>query len=168
VKRVVSLFFLAILLLPIAGAYVYTGVRLTIIRQEMRQHLKTLPIAQLSVFIMTAQEYNQALVHEDELKLHGRMYDVARTEQKGNIVTIYALHDEAEDNVLAFLDTLVKRSTTDKKPVPPHLVQLLTLVFVKPPVVRSDCLAGFITHRTHYFFSDVIYSESVETPPPRG
>ncbi|MCX8490954.1 MAG: hypothetical protein ORN54_07795, partial [Cyclobacteriaceae bacterium] len=76
----------------------------------------------LELIRLTKSEHQKSLHEEDELELNGRMYDVARVEVKEGIYLVYALHDRAEDNLLGFLDEVVKRSSSDKKPVPSQLL----------------------------------------------
>jgi hypothetical protein len=81
---------------------------------------------------------------------------------------VYALHDEAEDNLLALLNEMVKRSSKDKKPVPSQLIQLLSLQFV---IIenKTPTLAGIsVVHTTPYNSSFSFFVRGIESPPPRG
>jgi mRNA-degrading endonuclease YafQ of YafQ-DinJ toxin-antitoxin module len=168
VKKLIGIVFLSVLLLQVAGSYVYFIVRLSGIRQEMREQLKHKSDEQLTLLTFTADEYRKAKVNDHEVKVNGKMYDIARTVVQRDQVLVYALHDEAEDNLLALLGEMVNRSAKDKRPVPSQLIQLLTLQFV---VVENKipALAGIsVIHTTPYqlFFSSFI--SLIESPPPRG
>lgn len=167
VKRVATLFFLSILMLQVAGCYLYFIVRLSAIRTEKRAELKLLPDSALTVLKLTPAEFRQARVEEHEVKVAGKMYDIARVQHQHDVVYVYGMHDEAEDNLLSFLHELVKRSANDKKPIPGQLVSLLSLEFL--PEINSlpvNCCCT-ITHHSAYLKELISVCPANETPPPR-
>jgi len=168
VKRSLCILFLGILLIQVSGCYVYFIARLTAIRIEMREQLNHLPDDQLTLLTLTTEEYQKAKVDDHEVKVNGKMYDIARLIVQKDRVLVYAIQDEAEDNLLSFLDEIVKRSTNDKKPVPSQLVQLLTLIFLPTenqlPVNSS---VAFI-HATKYTQSYLAFARLIDSPPPRS
>lgn len=167
-KRSLCILFLGILLIQVSGCYVYFIARLTAIRIEMREQLNHLPDDQLTLLTLTTEEYQKAKVDDHEVKVNGKMYDIARLIVQKDRVLVYAIQDEAEDNLLSFLDEIVKRSTNDKKPVPSQLVQLLTLIFLPTenqlPVNSS---VAFI-HATKYTQSYLAFARLIDSPPPRS
>ena len=160
--------FLSILLLQVAGSYVYFIVRLSAIRQEMREQLKAKPDEQLTLLTLTAEEYQKAKVDDHEVKVNEKMYDITRIVVQDDKVLVYALHDEAEDNLLAFLNEMVKRSSKDKKPVPSQLIQLFTLQFVMIENTLPTLSATLVEHTTAYTISIPAFISLIESPPPRG
>jgi len=168
VKRPLCILFLGILLIQVSGCYVYFIARLTAIRIEMRAQLKHIPDDQLTLLTLTTEEYQKAKVDDHEVKVNGKMYDIARLIVQKDKVLVYAIHDEAEDNLLSFLDEIVKRSANDKKPVPSQLVQLLSLIFIPTenhlPVNSS---VAFI-HATKYTQSYLAIARLIDSPPPRS
>jgi len=167
-KRFLGITFLSLLLLQVAGCYVYFIVRLAAIRTEMRDQLKYLPEDQLTLLTLTPEEYQNAKVDDHEVKVDGKMFDIARMKTTKNHVLIYAVHDEAEDNLLSFLEEITKRSGNDKKPVPSQVVQLITLIFIHPenqlPVNSSIALI----HATEYTRSFLAFDRMIDSPPPRN
>jgi hypothetical protein len=167
VKKILGTLFLSILLLQVAGSYVYFVVRLSGIRQEMREQLKHKPDEELTLLTLTPDEYKKSRVDDHEVKVNGKMYDIARMTVRNNQVLVYALHDEAEDNLLTLLNEMVERSSKDKKPVPSQLIQLLTLQF-EPVVNKIPSPTGiWIKHLTPYFATLPAIDGSIESPPPR-
>ncbi len=167
-KKLFGITLLSLLLLQAAGCYVYFIARLTAIRIEMREQLNHLPDDQLTLLTLTFEEYQKAKVDDHEVKVNGKMYDIARLIVQKDKVLVYAKHDEAEDNLLSFLDEIVKRSTNDKKPVPSQLEQLLTLIFLPTenqlPVNSSVALI----HATEYTRSFLAFDRMIDSPPPRS
>ena len=167
-KRSLSILFLGILLIQVSGCYVYFIARLTAIRIEMREQLNHLPDDQLTLLTLTTAEYHKAKVDDHEVKVNGKMYDIARVIFYKDKVLVYAIHDEAEDNLLSFLGEIVKRSTNDKKPVPSQLVQLLTLIFI--PTENQFPVNSSVTfiHATKYTQSYHAFPRLIDSPPPRS
>jgi hypothetical protein len=168
VKRVTVILFLSLLLIQVAGCYIYFVGRLVAIRTELREQLKHLPEAQLTRFQFTPEEFIKVRVEDHEIKVGGKMYDIARVTEQSDQVVVWALHDEAEDNLLAFLSEMVSRSTNDKKPVPIQVEQLLMLSFLPESFATPQNKCSDIIHTTPYkeFGSMVFFT--CELPPPRS
>ncbi|MBX2895210.1 MAG: hypothetical protein KF763_07200 [Cyclobacteriaceae bacterium] len=167
-KRVTVILFLSLLLIQVAGCYIYFVGRLAAIRTEMREQLKLLPEAQLTRFQFTPEEFVRVRVEDHEIKVAGKMYDIARVTEQADQVIVLALHDEAEDNLLAFLSEMVSRSANDKKPVPVEVEQLLTLSFLPTSFITLQNTYTDISHTTPYKEFGSIVFFTCELPPPRG
>jgi mRNA-degrading endonuclease YafQ of YafQ-DinJ toxin-antitoxin module len=167
-KKIIGIAFLVILLLQVSGSYVYFIVRLSGIRQEMREQLKDKADDELTLLTFTHDEFKIKKADDHEVKVNGKMYDIARVEVKGDQVLVYALHDEAEDNLLTLLNEMVKRSEKDKKPVPHSLLHLITLQFVVFENVSPKIFGIWINHITSYRACIRTFNTPIETPPPRG
>jgi len=168
VKKIIGIAFLSMLLLQVGGSYVYFMVRLSGIRSEMREQLKDKPDEQLTLITLTTSEYRKAQVNDHEVMVNEKMYDIARIVVQDDQVLVYALHDEAEDNLLALLHEMVKRSSKDKKPVPSQLIQLLTLQFVIIEHAIPPLNSTLVEHTTAYTISIPAFTSFIESPPPRG
>ncbi|MFM7855117.1 MAG: hypothetical protein ACKO96_25115 [Flammeovirgaceae bacterium] len=167
-KKLFSIGLVSLFLLHFAGVYTYFGVRLMAIRQEMRLLLKATPDEKLELIQLTKSDYQKSLQEEDELELNGKMYDIARVEVKEGIYFVYALHDGAEDNLLGFLNEVLKRSSSDKKPVPSVVAQFLALVFVLPQSFEflHPPTPSFLI--TEYAKISEDFDLIIDVPPPRG
>lgn len=167
-KRVPVILFLSILLIQVGGCYIYFVGRLATIRTEMHEQLKYLPEEQLTRFQFTVTEFKKARVEDHEIKVDGKMYDIARVTKQADQILVLALHDEAEDNLLAFLSEMVSRSANDKKPVPVEVEQLLTLSFLPVSLATPQNRYSKINHLTPYCKSCSTVYFTLELPPPRG
>lgn len=167
-KKSFSAILLSLLLLQAVGCYVYFFTRLMAIRMEMREQLKFLPDNELTVLAFTPEEFGKAKVDDYEVKVNGHMYDIARMVVKENHILVYAKQDEAEDNLLSFLDEIVKRSSHDKKPVPSQLLQWLTLIFISPEINFIQNKAIKINHASYYAALISYHVPVIETPPPQA
>ncbi len=168
VKRLASIVFLTILLVNLVGAYVYFGVRMVQIRKEMRAELRLKDESELEKIVLTVKEYKKALVEDDEMKLNDKMYDIARTEIRGNKIIVYCLHDENEDNLLVLLDSILSNSSRDKKPVPSALLGFINLISIPIHIDNSIIDISKEDHHTAYLFSTSSSLKPILAPPPKG
>lgn len=151
-----------------AGVYVYFIGRLHEIKAEMRLALKTKPAEELDVLELSAVEFQRARVDDHEIKVNGKMYDLARVEKKGDRLMVYCLHDKAEDNLLSLLDSILKNASKDKKPVPGSgLSFLLAFIPVTSPEVALFLFSP-VAPGTLYLDSFLEISRTVLGPPPRA
>lgn len=158
---------LTLLLLQVGGGYVYFIVRLSSIRVEMREQLKTLPEQELTLLTLTESDYKKVKVDDHEVKVEGKMYDIARIERRNGRVLVFAKHDEAEDNLLSFVQEILHRSASDKKPVPHSVIQLLTLDFVLIENELPKNCSVSITHASGYSKALYNYFPRIDSPPPQ-
>ena len=135
----------------------------------MRAALKDLPKEKLEVFSMNQQEFKNVLVDEHEIRVEGRMYDIARIESDHQRVIVYAVHDEAEDNLLSFLDEIAKRPLQDKKSPPSQILQFIALIFL-PPTKTTLCNRDGkrLELNTKYTFNHSDITRTIESPPPQA
>ena len=168
-KKLFSVILVSLLLFNFAGLFLYFSVQLFRIHQEMKAKIRTLPDEELEILVMRQEDFNKARVEEDEMEVLGKMYDIARIKESGDTVIVYALQDAAEDNLLAFMDGVVKRPLQDKTSPPAQILQFISLTFLPPaqqPLFFLEACA--VTADTYYFFSDFCCPLSIESPPPRS
>jgi len=135
----------------------------------MRAALKDLPREKLEKFSMDEVEFKNVLVDEHEIKVEGRMYDIARIEQDHQLIIIYALHDAAEDDLLSFLDEIAKRPMQDKKSPPSQILQFIALTFLPPSkTILSHRDGKVLELNTVYAFNHSDIARSTESPPPQA
>ncbi len=158
---------LILLFLQVGGGYLYFIVRLSSIRVEMREQLKNLPEQELTLLTLSESDYKKAKVDDHEIKVEGMMYDIARIERRDGKISVFAKHDEAEDNLLSFLQEMLHRSANDKKPVPNQFIQLLTLDFVLIENELPENSSVNITHDSGYVSNLYDFSPRIDPPPPQ-
>ncbi len=152
----------------LGGVYLYFAVRLVHIRQIMREQLAVLPAEKLDCVRLSADDFIRFRVDEHELKIGGRMFDIARVVLNGDKLLVYGLYDEAEDNLLAFLNTVILRLHEDENPMPASLLTLLTQLYLVPQTItlcQPDTSSGLTEVPYLKNFSSV--QAKKHTPPPR-
>ena len=167
-KKIPSILFLLLLLINGVGFYVFYILQLYQIKAEMRVALKTLPDDRLDIFKLTEEQYQESIVEEGEIKVDGKMYDVARVSHMNGFVKVYCLHDEKEDNLFALLDEIVSKPIKSKDSIPQSVFEFIGLIFIEPTAFLNFSIAESESgkHSTYHFSSKTIFSES-STPPPR-
>lgn len=166
-KRFSAFVVLLLFSLNFFGFYAYYAFRLVEIRREMRMQLQFLPEEQLNRFVFSTTEYNEVMRGDDEVQVSGCMYDIARMEMYKDSVLILALHDEAEDNLIAFIQTIVERSATDKKPLPTTVMVFFTLVYLLPAFEWEGAAQVRETGHTQHLLAYSSFYPGQHSPPPR-
>lgn len=167
-KRWVAILFLSFFALNFAGIYVYFALRLIHIRQEMRAALKAMPSERLTKLEMTEAEFRQSRVEDHEIKVAGKMYDIARMEAENGNIIVWCLHDEAEDTLLGFLDAVTNRAHHDRQTLPPSVVEFLTLTYL---ISSFEFSLGQPTGKPHLVTQPNFYLPPyryISNPPPEA
>jgi hypothetical protein len=161
---------ISFILANVAGFYVYFVFRLQEIRREMRADLKDYPIEKLQRIVLSKAQYLQAKNDEGEIEWQGYMYDVGRVESLNNVVTIFALRDEAETNLLAFIDRIVEMTNRDEQAPPSAFTQYLSLIFTIPEVAATASFYQSLKFEYGKLPTEIFSSLALEVqaPPPRA
>lgn len=167
-KRFSTFVVLLIFSLNFLGFYAYYAFRLVEIRREMKAQLQFLPEEQLNQFVFSSTEYEVVRRGDDEIQVKGRMYDIARMEMREDSVLVLALHDEAEDNLISFIQTIVKRSASDKKPLPSTVMDFFTLVYLLPAFEWSGAAQLKEPGHTQHLLAQTSFYPSQHLPPPKA
>ncbi len=159
---------LSFLLVNGIGFYVYFYFRLESIHQEMKAALMNCPDSKLQKISFSIAQYQLAKKDEGEIKWNGQMYDVAKTETQDGRVIVFALRDDLETELMAFLK-LVEGATDNHKP-PAALMHYLSLVFIMPAHVTPSYAPepSYLKHFFFYTFHHRATTVEVISPPPRA
>jgi len=135
----------------------------------MKAELANTPLDRLNKMIFTKAEYEKVTMDDgEEVKVNGRMYDVARVEVQRDFVIVYALHDESEDNLISFVDTILKRCHQDKKGAPGQLLKLFSLQYLPSLFKMTTPSSQQAVAVTSINFSYHSFEPRLHTPPPRS
>jgi hypothetical protein len=168
-KKYFSILILTLLMIHLAGFYVYFVVRLGEVRMEMRKKLASLPDDRLEVVAVPKASFKASWLEEREMKWKGRMYDIARVEVGEKTILVFCLHDEDEDGLLSFLSSVAETSRQDRRDAPDSLVQFFSLKFVTSPVLIStpDPVLP-VNLLTVYNAHTCSFDTDPDSPPPRS
>jgi hypothetical protein len=167
IKRGFSVLVLCLFLAHFAGFYIYFFIQLRQVRQEMRAQLKLLLPEQLQLLRLSKEEYKKAKVEDHEVKVDGKMYDIARIESKADSVFVYGVHDKAEDSLLAFLDKILSLPLKDKH-APNQVLKFTSLTFIVPLVLQHNTSSCVISiDETAYFVMHSTFIQHPDSPPPK-
>jgi hypothetical protein len=167
VRKPGAILFLAVLLFNGSGFYVYYAIQLWEIKQEMREALRSAPEGQLEIFVLTEQQFRNSLVDEYEVQVNDKMYDIARTVKHGNLIKVYCLHDQQEDDLLDMLSEIIGKPLKNKTAIPQQVAKFLALTYILPQAdlfVLSKQVANLLNF--HYLFSIVSFISLQDSPPP--
>ena len=166
-RRLLSVSLVLVFSLQFAGVYCYYFFRLIETRMEMHAKVMSMPKNELTEFILTPEQYFDSQVEEGEVRIDGKLYDVAFVETRDNHVRLYGLHDQSEDNLVAFIQTIVKHHHHDKKRTPAKVLNLLVLKYLPGTFILE--LKQSLDHKnnTIYLREYFPYKPALFTPPPR-
>lgn len=150
------------------GAYVYFAVRLVHIRQAMREKIAALPAEELEQVVLLKEDFARFRQDEHEVKVNGRMFDIAYMVECGNYLILYGVYDEAEDNLLAFIKAVLLRLHSDEEPMPSNLLSIVIQIYLAPQGVEL-MLPEPITFKAEipYLRNFLTVHLQKYTPPPR-
>lgn len=135
----------------------------------MREQLKYLPEDQLEVLFLSDQEFRDARVDDHEVKVKGKMYDIARIESSGDRLKIYCIHDELEDNFLHLFAELVSKPIEDTSSFPTTVIDFINLNFLlHGNGIEFNNSFVHIHPGFAYQHSAGISVNDIQTPPPKG
>jgi len=114
-KKFFSIVFLGVFVYNVAGYYLVFRILQTHRQNEMREacasgtddiHSKDDDLTTLS--LNNAEEASVHWRSGNEFEYNGHLYDVARTERSGNIVTYYCINDTNEESLIAGVNAHVQ------------------------------------------------------------
>ena len=168
-KKFLSLILLSVFLFNFAGFAVMFFGEQHMIYFEMKEKLNE--EKNLQTIVLSKEDANKYLWDDGkELKIQDKMYDIARSEDRGNEIVFYCVHDEAEGNLFAKLDSFfdmkdMMKNTDGKMEL--QLVKFLTLVTIQPvpkETIKDEILVSSIHEPSQRFSSNII---TPDTQPPR-
>lgn len=167
VKRIYAILLLAILTVNAMGFYLYYALQLQKIHAEMREALKFSPEHELEVLELSHAGYKNAKVDDHEVRVKGKMYDIARIKVLKDSVVIFCVHDEKEDDLLAFVAEIISKPLNTKDSMPGVIIQFLSLMFITPcNEIQLQALASEQGLTDYLISSSEIFLFRI-SPPPR-
>jgi hypothetical protein len=169
VKKYTSLLLVGMLVIHLAGFYVYFIVRLGDLRMNMREKLAELTADQLEAVRIPLHQFKTSWIEDKEMKWQGKMFDIARVEREDNIVIVYCVQDKDEDNLLSFIGAVIDMSQQDTQSAPSSITQFFSLKYILAPLTCQERPVGeIIAPVCPYRVSFNSVFLLLITPPPRG
>jgi hypothetical protein len=167
-KRYAAAICLVLMVVNGSVYYLYFSLQQIAIKTEKNRQLKITPMSQLDKLEISLQQFEKAKVEENEIRIGGRMFDVAKAIQvNDDQLILYGIYDTEEDDLLAFLECL----TADDKQgrAPAFVISSLQLFFDLPlsEVYKSKTLFQSAAGRTLYCYPQTNVTLNTESPPPR-
>jgi hypothetical protein len=168
-KRIPAVLMLAILLINAAGFYVYYIIELQRIHTAMRAQLRNLPEERLTRISLTPKEYADVNVEENEIRMHGQMFDIARLTVTDDSVIVFALHDKREDNLLAFLNDITSKPFSCETEVITGVIDYITLNYLleRQSMATTSFIGKTIIHNSAYLREFKSFFHLRNFQPPR-
>lgn len=127
-RKFIAIVSSAFMLLQTAGYLFVFKLQQHEIRQEIKRQIKAgVPDDELVLFKLANNARAPWSIPGRELRSHGAMYDVVRTEIHGDTTWYYCLSDEKETQLFAHLDEAVERDMNQNPARQQKLEQILQL-----------------------------------------
>jgi hypothetical protein len=148
VKKVAVLATLCILLFNTMGYFiVFKSMQLAVKHDIKRRIKENVPAAELTVIrISDSDKAMQGRIHwieGKEFRLDGRMYDVVRSERRGDTTIYYCINDVQEETLFANLDKQVKEQNQNNPQSSQKRTNLLKIL-IHEALVTSKELKNFL------------------------
>jgi hypothetical protein len=176
-RRILPSLLLCLMLFQAGGPLVVFTLQRTAMRLEMRARiLRDAPDETLvCVPVPAALERNPGerfrRMEDDEFRLDGRMYDVARSSTRGDTTWYWCIPDDGETALFAGLDRMIRddlNNNPSRRQQTAQLTRLFSLPFTAtavhrcPPPTAADAPAPF------YAFSLQTWLDAPPAPPPKS
>jgi hypothetical protein len=171
--RIVVLFLLLLYVGEIFGTMtVFTGVRAQI-RREVKQRIKaSVPPAELVRFVLhPGNRFEFHWIHDREFRFRGSLYDVVRSDHRGDTTLLACINDVQEERLFAGLDALVRRQMEqDPRTAPAGQAGPAGPVFhhLLPPPVPAPAAALLFLFSPSSPPAPASPVREVPEPPPRS
>jgi hypothetical protein len=113
-RRSLAFFLLLVLLLPLAGSFFLFQYRQIAIKKELKRKIKQgLPDSELISMVLTPEILNSKSFewhNSHEFRLNGRMYDIIKTNKKGNQTEYKVVWDNDESELFSQLESDLKEA----------------------------------------------------------
>ena len=136
-----------------------------VIRMEMHELIKDDHTAFEKLFI-SLSEFQKSKINDSEIFLDGKMYDIKSVSIVGNKVSLLAINDTEEKNIIDKIKKLIMNEGS-KEDIPYPVVKFLYLSYI-PPVHNHSLFIEGISNIDFASFCVAIVSRAtaVFSPPP--
>jgi hypothetical protein len=121
-----------------------------------------------TVLKLTHNEFDQSRTRQNEIMIHGEMFDFFKVEMHHDTVYIFCIRDIKEEGLItAFFSFLKKKQQQNPDELLTHVINLLTLTFTVPENISVDrTVAGhfLFAEWTNHFRSVIL---QIKSPPPK-
>jgi hypothetical protein len=145
-------------------------------KKEMKRLLKVqAPASMLRVFVFPAapavqQRLGVRWIEDHEFRFDGRMYDIVRSEQRGDSVVYTCIEDEMETRLFAGLDALIRahmNSETKQKAAESRVQRLLAQPFLESALWDIPDLAYLGSVTSDHAARPPEWMPQPAAPPPK-
>jgi hypothetical protein len=165
VKRIGVFFVTAAICIQFSGMYCFFFFCMLQIRVSVEEKLAG-SLENLEKVNLSILDYEELRIDESEILLEGKLYDVAALEIYNDSVTLYVLHDEEEENLLALMDSFIEKNNQRQKSSRVLLKYISSLYLASSFTLPFDNVEDVCPQS----LNDDPYlsvSPSIATPPPK-
>ncbi len=175
IKRLFAIGLLLILLVPLAGGYLFFKLRQYQIREMMEQRIKNgiskdeLTLVKIPDKWQEGSHSSFTWVEDNEFRYKGRMYDIVEQEKHGDTTRYYCILDHEESALYSKLEEMttsaMKHDPASQKQQQ-NLRHLLTNLYLSELPNFGHTISSWRIIATPYHFSLKTFVQPPLSPPP--
>jgi len=167
--KIPALLLCGLLLYNSLGYFMVLSVMRMAVRQQKWAQIHTTPFSQLTVFTFSKNAKNSRLkiVNKREIKVDGKLYDIARKSENCSTITYYCVYDQKEESLIA--KTRLLNSNTQQTPSQKTAYLILEKI-IKTGVINQApglyiSFEESLLYSTILFNYDIPYLKRISPPP---
>jgi len=132
--------------------------------------LNSLEVIKISLLAKNNQASEIQFIKKNEIKYHGRFYDIVRRKNIGDSVFFYCLHDKKEEAIIKNFHQHVETYTTTNLPLNhkhPNILKLIVKDFIPLFYVRFDSFCLSELFYFEYSQTNRNFIPGIPYPPPK-
>ena len=171
-KKLFAIFSILLFAFTLCGAMLIFKFQQMGIHNEMERTIAaSKKSSEINILKLSYQEFQANKTSENEIRLNGKMYDIAKIEFENNFVIVHCINDTKEENLFASLAKFFsspKNSTQQQdNSLPQQFVKFLSLNFLQVEHSFANSLDFSETNFQHFQSSHSQVFLSSDFPPPK-
>jgi|GEM_PF-1902816 hypothetical protein len=166
VKKLFSTIFILVFCFSIGGYLLM----FELLRFNCYFETNNVDINRLTVLKLSFNEFKNLQTRQNEFRFQGKMYDVVTMVLQNDSVVLTCVHDENEDELFQFLESVFEShttTTTSSNHFSLLIAKIISLQFLLPEAIREQHFFSVVQLSSITTYSLLTVFLSKETPPPK-
>ncbi len=164
-KRLGYLALILLLILQSGGILLFYHLQQSAVRYQMQEEIR-LKETVFEKLTLSKTEFDKNRINSHEVLLNGKMYDIKSIHYNGSKVTLIALNDKGEENIIRKIKSYLAQSSR-RQTIPDHFNKFFSIIYLLPVYdhtsLNSQNEQTFFSYCTAVLLSRTI---SITSPPP--
>ena len=166
-RRNISFLLIGILILQADGTLLINQLQQCFVQYQVRKGMKQNGLATEAITLPLA-DFQKLGKGKHEITLGGRLYDIKSLSIKDDLVTLYVIHDKAEEGIIKKIKDFFSPAKDGQGKIPKYVQKLLAEKYIPP--VRHFFLELVVQVIGQFSFLELSFATKLPdilSPPPR-